>query len=237
MFIDTFQNYCFQCLTTLALNMGISDQAEVKEEEQKCEEGVKSGQEAGFISPCFIPAASSGPCFICSTPDSPLCPDCEKVPTNYNFSTFLESHHHHSQCQFDQHYQHYNRHHWVRRILFINTQFVFHPCHSSQAAKSKSTTKVLFVKTHPGVCLWCSQNNPSSSFSLSTIWRFQVHHFHPHPFSPHLHDVAKNVFIEFRIDGVGRVVLASRTIRPGEVVLEEQALVCLSGWCLPCWWW
>ena len=91
--------------------------------------------------------------------------------------------------------------------------------------------------THPGVCLWYSQNNPSSSFSLSTIWRFQVHHYHPHPFSPHLHDVAKNVFIEFRIDGVGRVVLASRTIRPGEVVLEEQALVCLSGWCLQWWWW
>ena len=114
--IDTFQKYCFQSLTTRALNMGISDQAEVQEEEQKCEEGVNLGQEAGFISPCFIPAASSGPCFICSTPDSPLCPDCEKVPTNYHFSTFLESHHHHIQCQSDQHYHHYHRHQ-VRRIF------------------------------------------------------------------------------------------------------------------------
>ena len=118
--IDTFQKYCFQSLTTLALNMGIPDQAEVEAGEQKCEEGVKCGQEAGFISPCFIPAASSGPCFICSAPDSPLCPDCEKVPTNYHFSTFLESHHHHSQCQFDPHYQHYHRHQ-VGRILLISS--------------------------------------------------------------------------------------------------------------------
>ena len=126
--IDTFQNYCFQSLTTLALNMGIADQAEVKAGEQKCEEGVKLGQEAGFISPCFIPAASSGPCFICSAPDSPLCPDCEKVPTNYHFSTFLESHHHHIQCQFDQHYQHYQHYHrhQVKRILLISSLYFTH---------------------------------------------------------------------------------------------------------------
>ena len=121
--IDTFQKYCFQSLTTLALNMGIPDQAEVKGEEQKCEEGVNLGQEAGFISPCFIPAASSGPCFICSAPDSPLCPDCEKVPTNYHFSTFLESHHHHSQCQFDQYYQHYHRHQVGRNLLISSLYF------------------------------------------------------------------------------------------------------------------
>ena len=141
LFIDTFQNFCFQRLTTLALNMGSSDQAEVKEEEQKCEEGVKLGQEAGFISPCFIPAASSGPCFICSTPDSPLCPDCEKVPTNYHFSTFLESHHHHSQCQFDQHYNG----HWVRRILLISRLCFTHAI-QVKLQNRNPPTKSCFVK-------------------------------------------------------------------------------------------
>ena len=161
LFIDTFQNYCFQCLTTLALNMGIPDQAEVKEGEQKCEEGVKLGQEAGFISPCFTPAASSGPCFICSTPDSPLCPDCEKVPTNYHFSTFLESHHHHSQCQFDQHYEHYNGH-WVSRLCFTHAIQV-------KLQNRNPPTKSCFVKWKK---LWSQQKETAQ---LKVI--VMPHHF------------------------------------------------------------
>ena len=43
----------------------------------------------------------------------------------------------------------------------------------------------------------------------------------------HNHDHDDDHHCHHRFDGVGRVVLANRVIKPGEVVLEEDALVSL----------
>ena len=60
------------------------DECELKEEEKEKKEEEEVKLELGFIS-----GAGSGTCFICSNPDSPLCPWCQQVGTNYHFPSFL----------------------------------------------------------------------------------------------------------------------------------------------------
>ena len=50
---------------------------------------VKGGEEEVELGAGSIICGSAGSCFICSHPDSPLCPSCQPVPRNYHFPSFL----------------------------------------------------------------------------------------------------------------------------------------------------
>ena len=66
------------------------EKCELKEEEEEKEKKKKEEEEEVKLELGFISSGGgSGSCFICSNPDSPLCPWCQKVPTNYHFPFFL----------------------------------------------------------------------------------------------------------------------------------------------------
>ena len=150
---------------------------------------VKGGEEEVELGAGSIICGSAGSCFICSHPDSPLCPSCQQVPRNYHFPSFLS---------------HLNHRHQLISCVAIEITII-----------------IIFVFRQVHVCdIHSSTHRPGSACLPFKVSRSVIMIIMVIIFLINITTIIIN-----RIDGVGRVVLANRTVKAGEVVLEEDALV------------